>query len=307
MKKALLFATSLLLLNGLNAQEKLEQDREAIKSMEGCYKVTFNYAETFATDTAYVRKENSTSWAYEYAKVIEDEPKHIAIQHLLIVNEDSENPMIIKHWRQDWDFENTDFYMFNQYNPKTKGEEWRYVSKRPEDVKGQWSQKVYQVDDSPRYEGTATWVHYDGRHYWENTTDAPLPRREYTIRKDYNVMTRTNRHEITNYGWLHEQDNAKVLRMDGMDKTIGNEKGWNTYEKVDLKKCQVAENWWQKNESIWKTVRLAWKDKFNEKKDLNLWPKKGVKTMYKRFFKLEKGTTRDDVNKIIEEFSTAKK
>ena len=30
--------------------------------------------------------------------------------------------------------------------------------------------KIFQVDDSPRYEGTASWVHVDGKSYWENTT-----------------------------------------------------------------------------------------------------------------------------------------
>ena len=32
-------------------------------------------------------------------------------------------------------------------------------SPRKKDVRGQWTQKVYQVDDSPRYEGSSTWVH----------------------------------------------------------------------------------------------------------------------------------------------------
>lgn len=294
-----------LALSGLNAQEKFEKDRTAIKSMEGCHKVTFRYAETFSPSTDYIKKDNNSSWAYEYVKVIEDQPKHIALQHLLIVNEDTDSPMIIKHWRQDWDYENTNFYMFDQYNTSTKGEEWKFVQKSPQEVQGQWTQKVYQVDDSPRYEGTATWVHYDGRHYWENTTPAPLPRREYTTRNDYNVMIRTNRHEITDYGWLHEQDNDKVLRQDGQDKLIATEKGWNTYEKVDMSHCQQAADWWEDNKSIWKTVRTAWQEKFNEQKALHIWPKKGVKTMYKPFFGLEKGATQKEVKEIIAEFTKA--
>ena len=80
------------------------------------------------------------------------------------------------------------------------------------DVKGQWSQKVYQVDDSPRYEGTGTWVHVDGKSYWENVSNAPLPRRERTKRKDYNLMIRNNRHQITDQGWIQIQDNKKILK-----------------------------------------------------------------------------------------------
>ena len=58
-------------------------------------------------------------------------------------------------------------------------------------AKGTWTQKVFQVDDSPRYEGYATWVHVDGRHYWDSQTDGPLPRREYSKRSDYNVSKKT--------------------------------------------------------------------------------------------------------------------
>ena len=102
------------------------------------------------------------------------------IQHLLVVGPPDQQ-MVIKHWRQDWIYENTNFYMFNGDN------QWQFVNKPKSEVKGQWTQKVYQVDDSPRYQGSASWVHVDGKSYWENITSAPLPRREYTKRSDYNV------------------------------------------------------------------------------------------------------------------------
>ena len=93
--------------------------------------------------------------------------------------------------------------MFNADN------KWSYKQLAKEKVSGQWTQKVYQVDDSPRYEGTGTWVYVDGKIYWESTTDAPLPRREYTIRSDYNLTNRTNRHEIVDKVWIHDEDNKK--------------------------------------------------------------------------------------------------
>lgn len=39
---------------------------------------------------------------------------------------------------------------------------WKFVKLPKQKVKGQWTQKVYQADDSPRYEATATWIHADG-------------------------------------------------------------------------------------------------------------------------------------------------
>ena len=198
----LLLALSLIAL-GAFAQKK-EMDREAIKAMCGCFEIKFDYAETFAADTAYEFHDPYHAEAgSELALLVEDSEDKIVIQHLLVINDS----MIIKHWRQDWIFENQEFYMYNGNNS------WNYKIKSKGKVKNQWTQKVYQVDDSPRYEGSATWVHVDGQHYWTSATDAPLPRREYSKRSDYNVMNRTNKHLVTDYGWLHEQDNLKLITL----------------------------------------------------------------------------------------------
>ncbi|RYZ82035.1 MAG: hypothetical protein EOP04_22835 [Proteobacteria bacterium] len=51
MKKVYLYIFLQLAGIAVMAQSKLEQDRQAIKSLAGFYKVTFNYAETFAPDS----------------------------------------------------------------------------------------------------------------------------------------------------------------------------------------------------------------------------------------------------------------
>lgn len=260
-----------------NAQKKKKQDAEAIKSMCGCFDVTFNFAETFSPDKNYEFHDNYRSGGLEYVFPIEAGEDKIVLQHLLIVGD----TMIIKHWRQDWVYENTDLYMFDKNNT------WNYVSLPKADVKGQWTQKVYQVDDSPRYEGTATWVHADGRHYWENTTDAPLPRREFTKRKDYNVIKRRNRQELTAVGWVHEQDNDKVLREDGKDVVIAQEKGWNTYDKTDEARCAVAKKWWETNKAYWADVRTIWDELFDSKAKIAIKRKVDDKVLYQQLFSLE--------------------
>ena len=165
-------------------KSKIDQDKEAIKSMCGCYSISFDYAETFSSDTSYkIHEPYRTGASAEWVFVAEENKDKITLQHLLVVMD----TIVIKHWRQDWVYQNTDIYMYDN------SRSWSFLQFKEEDVKGQWTQKVFQVDDSPRYEGSATWVHIDGKHYWENTTDAPLPRREYTKRSDYNVMKRTNR------------------------------------------------------------------------------------------------------------------
>lgn len=250
----------------VNAQNKKEQDAEAIKKMCGCFEVTFNFAETFnySNDSLYKPSKTKVDKGLEWAGLITDSDNKISIQHILQVGNPSD-PMIIKHWRQDWLYENTNLYIYDSNNV------WTFQKKPVSEVTGQWTQKVYQVDDSPRYEGTATWVHVDGKSYWENTTDAPLPRREYTTRSDYNLTVRGNRHEITDFGWVHDQDNEKVIRETGKDDVVlAKEKGYNTYVKVDDSRCAAAAKWWKENDQKWATVRSKWDEVYARNKDLVL-------------------------------------
>ncbi|NQY05915.1 MAG: hypothetical protein HRT68_06855 [Flavobacteriaceae bacterium] len=282
----------------LNAQKtKQEKDQKAIKSMCGCYEVGFNFAETFnySADEDYKPSKTKNDKALEWVQLVDDKNDKVSMQHLLIVGP-PQAPNIVKHWRQDWLFENTDFYMFNGDN------EWLYKSKTKDEVAGQWTQKVYQVDDSPRYEGSASWVHVDGKSYWENTTDAPLPRREYTKRSDYNITVRTNRHEITHTGWIHDQDNDKVIREVGKeDVLLAQEKGHNTYVKVADERCKAAQVYWAKNKKKWAIVRTKWDDIFGRKLDLNLELKVEGKQLYKYLFD-EAMTDKKEIGKTIDLF-----
>lgn len=286
----------ILTFSSLKAEDKKNQDREAIKKMCGCYEVSFNFAETFQyTDNPdYVPSKNKHSKGLEWVELVEDKDNKIIMQHLLIVGKD-DSKSVIKHWRQDWLYENRELYTYFKDNM------WKYNLLNPEDVKGEWTQKVYQVDDSPRYEGSGTWIHIDGKSYWENTTDAPLPRREYTVRDDYNLMIRQNRHEITDYGWLHEQDNQKVVRVSDTEQNIlAEEKGYNYYRKVEDSRCQLAIDWWKDNHSIWTEVRNKWDEVFERDNNLVLLQKVDEKRLSQHLF--QENLTSQDVDKIIDSF-----
>lgn len=290
-------ALTLLFVVTLSAQNKKELDKEAIKGMCGCFEVTFNFAETFnySQDTLYKPSKTKLSKGLEWAQLVTDEDNKIVIQHILQVGK-SDAPYIVKHWRQDWLFENPKLYMYNGDN------NWNFVEKSTSEVAGQWTQKVFQVDDSPRYEGTATWVHVDGKSYWENITPAPLPRREYTVRADYNVTMRGNRHEITEYGWVHDQDNAKVQRKEGeSDFVIAKEKGYNTYVKVADEQCKFAAEWWVENYDKWAMIRSKWDEIYGRDKDLALKEKVDNKVLYKYLFDDEM-TAKEDITNVIESF-----
>ncbi|EPE9900459.1 conserved hypothetical protein [Flavobacterium psychrophilum] len=298
--KTILFSTSIILI-GFSAKSqdsKKQEDIKAIKSMCGCYEVKFNFSETFnySKDSInYKPSKTKHDSGLEWVELLEDQPNKIALQHLLIVGEKEDD--IVKHWRQDWEFENTNFYEF--YKDLT----WKFKTLSKKEVKGQWTQKVYQVDDSPRYEGTATWIHADNRHFWQNITDAPLPRREHTIRNDYNVLKRNNTHEITNFGWIHNQDNDKIVRANNQkDFLLAQEKGYDVYTKVDDSKCIIAQNYWKKNNGLWKKLRDKWELVFAKNKDLSLEKAVDNQPLFVKLFSLKPDTPREEINKIIDSY-----
>ncbi|WP_316786060.1 DUF6607 family protein [Pedobacter frigiditerrae] len=302
MKKLHLLFALLFPLLSVNAQNKIDQDREAIKSLAGFYKVTFNYAETFSPEDDYKFHERHRSSAKEIAILVEDSPKKIVIQHLLVMRGDS---MIIKHWREDWTYEDQTILAYDKDNA------WKKVTLSANDVKGKWTQKVFQVDDSPRYQAIGTWVHVDGKHQWQSNTDSPLPRRESTERNDYNVLNRGNNLYLTANGWMFEQDNKKIVRADGKDKLIAMEKGMEEFIKTDTKSFGYAQTWWKQQEGFWKDARASWDAVFAETNYLKLNLKVDNKLLYEQFFALgdlsakEKWSSeknKENIKKVIEAY-----
>lgn len=279
----------------LSAQtDKLKADKDAILSMCGCYKVEFRYAEVYSPDTGYKFHEREYTWAYEWVNAVENSDKKIALQHMLVVDTG-----VVKHWRQDWLFENTAAHLFD------KGYKWNFKQWNAKDVKGQWTQRVYQVDDSPRYTGTGTWIHADGRHFWESNADSPLPRRELTSKRtDYNVMVRNNRQEITSYGWMHRQDNQKVLRENGSDKLIAVETGYNSYTKVPEKECELAKKSWEQNGPFWTMLRKTWEKKEAAGTDITVKMMVDGQMMFEKIFALSEKSSSLKPAEIQKEIDT---
>ncbi len=224
-------------------------EKEAIKAFCGCFEVEFKYAETFANAEDYEFKKPYHASALELVYLEEETPEKLVLQHILVIND----TFFIKHWRQDWEYQPNHLFSFEGM------ETWQVSLPSAAQSAGQWSQEVYGVYDQPRYAGSATWFLADGKKVWVNTADAPLPRREYTKRKDYQIMRRTNTIHVKDWGWIHEQDNEKVaIDEDGSETVVAEEKGKNIYTKVDPARCQKGAEWWEKNKKNWKAVRQVW-------------------------------------------------
>lgn len=252
MKKIQGLALTLLAATALNAQSAKQNTlpgQANVNKLCGCFEVEFKYAETFSPDENYKFHDRETiSGGTELILPVEITDKKIVMQHLLVVTDS----MIIKHWREDWTYENPEIW-------KYKGDKvWTKEQLPASQVKGKWTQTVWEVSDAPRYQGASDWVTTDGKTFWENTADAPLPRREYSVRSDYNVLRRGNRLTLTNDGWVHEQDNQKIIRKDDKDQLLVEEKGINSYKRVDDSQCAAAKAYWEKNKTYWTKVRQTW-------------------------------------------------
>jgi hypothetical protein len=248
---ALALATTGATAQSATADRSSTPGRPNVDKLCGCFEVEFKYAETFSPDKNYkYHDREEISGGTELIMPVEVSDKKIVMQHLLVITDS----MIIKHWREDWTYENPTQW-------KYKGDKvWVKQQLSASDVKGKWSQAVWEVSDAPRYQGSSEWINLDGKTVWQNTVDAPLPRREYSVRSDYNILKRTNRLVITADGWSHEQDNQKIIRSTTGDKLLVEEKGLNTYKRIDDKQCAAAKVYWEKNKEYWTKVRTTWEN-----------------------------------------------
>lgn len=232
-----------------------EKDRQAILAMAGEFDVTFDFKETVSFVEGYEPKEPYVTGAKEVVRVIEDTGDFISLQHILVVGGPEGFP--VKHWRQDWAYEPREVLHFVGANMW----ETRVVGRAARD--GAWSQTVYQVDDAPRYSGLARWRHEDGVSEWASAPSLrPLPRRDATKRDDYHAIRAVNRHAVTPDGWVHEQDNSKLVQAGPLaaedDQILVREAAVNTYVRSSDVPAQIADDYWAKTAAYWAQVRTAW-------------------------------------------------
>jgi hypothetical protein len=266
------FSASAAIAQSTTQPSRLEKDRQSILAMAGNYNVEFGFQETIGLKSDYKLHEPHNSHGTELVVVVTNEPTRIELQHLLVVHDS-----VVKHWRQEWVYENRDLLEFRGRN------RWEHRTLTAEEAAGTWTQRVYNVDDGPRYEGYGKWEHGANWNAWEsNETWRPLPRREYSTRSDYQVLLGRNRHLLTPTGWVHEQDNAKVVLDEAGKPTevLAMERGLNTYDHVDAAEVKLAADYWAKTGAFWAQVRNEWSQLFASHRTLVLREKVDDKMMY---------------------------
>jgi hypothetical protein len=248
---------------------KFERDRRAILAMACSYRATFDFLEVLRFNDAGAQRPYQ-SWGTEKVYVDSDTGSHISLVHILemrVVQEDGSvsEPIVMKHWRQDW-----------QYQPETiveyqGNDAWRRRAVTSSERKGRWAQTVYQVDESPRYGGLGVWQHEPLSSTWISAdTWRPLPRREWSVRKDYNVLLGSNRHTITATGWVQEENNLKTVLAHGQTQAIAREYGFARYERIKDFDFTQADDYYAKTRSFWNEVGAAWSDWFKRDTTIQL-------------------------------------
>ncbi|MEM1102827.1 MAG: DUF6607 family protein [Pseudomonadota bacterium] len=243
--------TSLGASGALSEEAAFQADRKAILSMAGDFEVTFDFTETVAFREGYELKPPKLSAAREVVRVIEDRGDFISLQHILVAGDEGEQ-FAIKHWRQDWRYEPSDVLIF------VGGNAWERRAVGEGGARGQWSQTVHQVDDAPRYAALGRWTHKAGASAWTSPAEwRPLPRRDATTRDDYHAIDAINVHAITPDGWVHEQNNSKLV-LTGGSELLAREIGVNTYRRSEAVDASVAEAYWRDTKAYWSAIRTKW-------------------------------------------------
>ncbi len=284
-----------------------ERDRRAILALAGDFRTTFDFIETIGFTPDYVPPQPYQSWATEKIEVIADEPGFISLQQILVMHflmEDGtvSEPMVVKHWRQDWTFEDDTVLAFQGHRT------WNRNSISPAEAQGRWSQAVYQVDDSPRYEAMGRWLHLPGYSHWQSEEMLrPLPRREFSVRDDYDALAGTMRITITPTGWAMEEDALKaVITPDGELRRplpyLAREAGMSRYERIVGTDFTAGVDYWRRTAPFWAGVRDYWRDLVEHNERIVLGSREDGAPMYQVLFELAESISPDeDMQAAIED------
>jgi hypothetical protein len=243
----------------------VERDRRAIRAMAGTFRASFDFLEVVGFRPGFVPDRPYQSWGTEYVSVLRDEPRFISLQHILVmfVRDDAgvvQGPFVSKHWRQDWRYEDRALLTYRGRDT------WAKARLTAAQAKGAWTQAVFQVDDSPRYQASGRWEHFGNVSLWRSSrTWRPLPRREFSVRSDYDVLVGTNQIVITPTGWVQEEENLKIALDARGEPVVGapalaQEIGLNRYERVRDFDDSAARRYLERTEPFWHEVRVVWDD-----------------------------------------------
>jgi hypothetical protein len=101
-------------------------------------------------------------------------------------------------------------------------------------------------------------------------------------------LRRGNRIVLNDSGYVHEQDNQKIIRTGKTDKLLVEEKGINSYVRLKDSECLAAKVYWEKNQAYWAKVRAAWDEYLAKHSNITLQDKIDGKVLHEHLFAMAK-------------------
>ena len=131
-------------------------------------------------------------------------------------------------------------------------------------------------------------------------TNRPLPRREYSVRSDYQMLRGINTVTVTPNSWYHEQDNLKAVVSASdfkVNKYLAKETGLNRYERIKNFNFSEGKKYWENTRDYWKEVRLKWDSIIKSKDRIKLKTKLSGKEIHEAQFEFVQKMA--DTKKVI--------
>ena len=246
----------------VSARDAVARDRVAILALAGDYRVSVHESEQVGLAADYRPIRSYHSWATEAVRLVEDAGKRISLQHTLVMYFKNgagavSGPVLTKHWRQDWTYEKTELHRWSG------NDIWIRRQVPTNEASGTWTHSVYNLEDSPRYETIGRWEHRGNVSAWTSERAwRPLPRREHSVRQDYDVLEGTHQVTLTPTGWVEERKMWKRA-TDGLTaveppRYLAEEIGIDRYERITAPSLAAADAYWKTAAPYWAIVRRVW-------------------------------------------------
>jgi hypothetical protein len=244
----------------------LARDRAAILALCGEFRIDFDFQELVSLHPGSPLATPYQSWATERIFVLDDEPDRISLQHQLVMvaldQQGRPTPAeVAKHWRQEWVWQGDSVLRYA--GPVGAGSErWHHEHLDPARHQGEWVWTVWGIEDGPRYASIGSWHHdanssiFQGDETWR-----PLPRREKTTRKDYQVLVGSERIVIAPDGWVMLQENGKLKlggAQAGGQEVLAREIGVERYQRIAGFDWHPGVATWTAEEPFWTAMRATW-------------------------------------------------
>ena len=252
-----------------------ERDRRAILAMAGTYRVTFDFLEV----TPFGAQEAEGAVPVVGHGEGLRRQRHRAVHQPRAHSRDAHRAARRQGQRADGDEALAAGLGVRAYGDlvEYKGND-RWQRRQLASTEGfrRWRQTVYQVDESPRYASLGKWEHTGSFSTWLSCeTWRPLPRREWSVRDDYQVLVGTNRHTILPTGWVQEENNLKAVvtqarELDSSRPYVGREYGVARYERIRDADFAAADSYYERTKEFWDQVRDRWSKVFAERGSVTL-------------------------------------